>query len=62
MLCNPMEYLAAFGIVFLLGILTSVCFGRYIAKVKRDTLRTAQSRREPNPSNRGEMPNECYMP
>jgi hypothetical protein len=33
---SPLEYLAAFTIVFVAGILSTVGFGKYIEKVKRD--------------------------
>jgi hypothetical protein len=35
----PLEHLAAFALVFAAGILTTVGFGKYIDKVKRDTIR-----------------------
>jgi hypothetical protein len=33
---SPLEYLAAFAIVFAVGILSTVSFGKYIEKIKRD--------------------------
>ena len=39
--CNnsPLESLAAFAIVFVLGALSVIGFTNYVAKVRRDTLR-----------------------
>lgn len=37
---SPLEYLAAFAIVFFTGVISSVGFSKYIEKVKNDAVRT----------------------
>ena len=36
---TPIDYLIAFAIAFMAGVLTSIGVGKYIEKIKRDTLR-----------------------
>lgn len=36
---SPLEYLAAFAIVFVTGIVTTLGLGQYIDKVRRDAKR-----------------------
>ena len=38
---SPLESLAAFAIVFAVGVISTVGFGKYIEKVKRDAERAA---------------------
>lgn len=33
---SPLEHLAAFAIVFAVGVLSTACLAKYIEKVKRD--------------------------
>lgn len=33
---SPLESLAAFAIVFVVGVLSTISFGKYVEKVKRD--------------------------
>ena len=37
---SPLEYLAAFTIVFVVGVVSVVGFSKYIEKVKRDAVET----------------------
>ena len=41
----PLEHLAAFAIVFAAGVLSTIAFGKYIEKIKRDTLRDVKAAR-----------------
>lgn len=36
MLNSPLEHLAAFAIVFVMGVVSTVGLDKYIAKIKRD--------------------------
>jgi len=38
----PLEHLAAFAIVFAAGILSCAGFGKYVEKIKRDTIRESK--------------------
>lgn len=38
---SPLESLAAFAIVFTVGVVATVGFAKYIEKIKRDTARPA---------------------
>lgn len=38
---SPLEYLVVFAIIFVAGLLSSACFGKYIAKIRRETSRHA---------------------
>ncbi len=39
---SPLEHLAAFAIVFVVSVIFTVGFGRYVEKVKRDAERAAR--------------------
>ncbi len=39
---SPLESLAAFAIVFVVGVISSAAFGMYIEKVKNDAERAAR--------------------
>lgn len=36
---SPLEYLAAFAIVFVTGVISAVGFGKYLEKIKNDAER-----------------------
>ena len=40
---SPLENLAAFAIVFVVGVIACSSFGKYLEKVKRDAKRDAQA-------------------
>lgn len=41
---SPLESLAAFAIVFVAGVISTLGFGAYVVKVKRDAVRDASGR------------------
>lgn len=40
---SPLESLAAFAIVFVAGVLSTVSFGAYIGKIKNDALKAIEA-------------------
>lgn len=53
---SPLESLAAFAIVFVVGVLFTVGIGKYVEKIKKD----AESSIQPNP--KGALPNDTHLP
>jgi hypothetical protein len=41
---SPLEHLAAFGIVCVASVLSTVCLGKYIEKMKNNALRVPPSK------------------
>lgn len=40
---SPLEHLTAFAIVFAASVISTICLGQYLGKVKRDAIRSYNS-------------------
>jgi hypothetical protein len=53
---SPLESLAAFAIVFVVGVLFTAGVGKYVEKIKKDAASSVQ------PNSKGVSPNDTHLP